>query len=269
MTTATLERARAYVDGELDAVEAAEFERECESDPTLAAEVEALEVSRLPYRAAMSPRHQPKIPASVHHAVTSAIEDARATDQVNGSAAQAARTKRKWSLAVAATFLAGLVTGPLVNGVLTSQTRDEGSEWAALVADYQSLYVPETIGGIDRPEARLRAEQLLKSINAKSGLPDRIPDLSAEGYEFVRAQHLGYQGEPLVQLVYADGDGNPLAVCYMPSDSDSVGADAIVEYTQGLGTIRWQEDGTRYVIVADETSERLETLHALSVERAG
>ena len=278
--TTSLERARAFVDGELTESEAIAFEHECSDNPDLVADVEALDASRLPYREAMNTQAQPAMPTELRTKIAAELSAARTEfahgDSVVPFAKSPEQTSGRFSglkpLAIAASFLVGMITGPLALGLFDKDAKpmDEDAIRAALVADYQSLYVPETIVNIDRQQSRQAAEELLASIAARSGLPSNIPNFESEGYEFVRAQELGYLGEPLVQLVYAKPGGNPIALCFNPVDSKQPDdARVVVEQLADFGTIRWRDGDTRFLIVANEGTEGLTALRELSLKPAG
>jgi len=126
------------------------------------------------------------------------------------------------------------------------------------VAQYQSLYVENTVSGITGGEQA--AMSLLDDLKARTGMRTGVPDLSSFGYRFVRAQELGYQNEPLVQLVYFKPGHAPLAVCYMPA-SGVMRADVKLEKHDGLLAAGWIQNEQRFVIVGDESREVIEKLY--------
>ena len=161
------------------------------------------------------------------------------------------------ALDAAGRTLAGLVPGTGETPRATPDLIAADALWVERVADYQSLYVPETVGDAGGLEAGRRT---LERIARETGLATGIPDLSAFGYAFARAQRLGYEGDPLVQLVYTAPGKLPLALCHMPRD----GADAplVTAERSGLATASWAAAGQRFVLVGEESPERLEGLQA-------
>lgn len=266
----SLEQLRAYVDGELPAPDADAIRQASESDPALAADIAALRASQLPYREALRAAGAPVLPEALRESVGASVRSAVSQAEPTTVVPMPRSTRYLPRIAgIAATFVLGLVLGPVLLAQLSSSTgadkiSKDDAAWAALVADYQSLYVPETVASIDRGTARAAAEALLQSVASQPGLDVAIPDLTSLDYDFVRAQQLGYNGEPLIQLVYTNPDGHPLAVCFMPADNTgALSNSAVVGITRGLGTIHWRDQGTRFVVVADESASRLTALSDL------
>ena len=133
--------------------------------------------------------------------------------------------------------------------------------WVERVADYQTLYVPNTVSDI---EADLMASMAkLNGLGQAAGMRTAIPDLSESGYQFARVQELGYEGNTLVQVVYSKPEHPPLALCFMSAG----GADDLplqIGERHGLGTASWVDGNQRFVIVADESPETLTALYQSS-----
>ncbi len=139
-----------------------------------------------------------------------------------------------------------------------SLTSKDQAAWVERVAGYQTLYVENTVSGISPNMAATSA--LLEKIEQVSQIKTAVPDLTEHGYTFVRAQELGYQSAPLVQLVYFKPGSVPLAFCYMPSDGD-VSAGLSISETEGLRTADWIHDGQRFVIVGNESAAVMQRLY--------
>lgn len=120
------------------------------------------------------------------------------------------------------------------------------------IADYQSLYVENTVAAL--PEnSKESATTLLGLLKRQHQINTAIPDFSAFGYEFARAQQLGFEGNILVQLVYKKPGKTPLAFCYMPGASiESLPLNA-TELHQ-LQVVSWVAQHQHYVLVADEST---------------
>ena len=130
--------------------------------------------------------------------------------------------------------------------------------WVERPADYQSSYVANTVN--DPLPNQVDAVQLLDAIELRSRMRTGIPDLSEQGYEFVRAQELGYMDNPLVQLVHNKPGALPLALCYKPSNDGSE-TELTLEKYHGLNTASWTDRGQRYVIVGSEGTGELQKLY--------
>jgi len=138
--------------------------------------------------------------------------------------------------------------------------------FAQSVAAYQAFYTRDTLIGTDNSSTVIAA--VSERLADQTGMEILIPEL--EGYEFVRAQHLSYNGEPLLQLVYLGEIGGPLALCYMPApnatdefetelDQDKSRV-ALLREHYGLNTAEWIQKGHRFVIVSDVSEQKLDEL---------
>ncbi len=250
----------------------------------------ALDASRLPIKAAFSMQELPAVPESlkqdVRHLISISTGVKATTSQVKnviqlnektttgysfGSWAQAACLLLGFAVSAGAGYQWGsnvtakhqLTAGAGTNAKSSAST--DGTIQDALVnrvLSYQSLYVTNTVKGITpNPEM---TEQYLNSIATTSSLKTAIPDLSEAGYQFTRAQELGFEGQPLIQLIYTKEGELPLALCFMPTQGEKNSSLRITE-NQTLNTADWIADGQRYVIVASEPNAVLQSLYNLSV----
>ena len=134
---------------------------------------------------------------------------------------------------------------------------------------------PGIVGSVARDwrEEAVRAQALLDRESLEIGLdsqsnPDLIgfqlaravpnlvvPDLEAEGYRFMRAQLLRFDGEPLAQLLYLGRSSAPLALYAKAGRGDSPLRAKIYGKLQG---VTWSEGGIAYLLAgeADEASLR-------------
>ena len=126
--------------------------------------------------------------------------------------------------------------------------------WRDVVANYQSLYVTETLAPIEQtPEAR---QADLQRLSAGLGIDlTGLPEIS--GLSFKRAQQLGFKGKPLAQLTFLTADGGPVALCILRNGAEtSPGITA--EVLSGLDTYSWTEDGFGVLLVGPKGSDGLE-----------
>lgn len=129
-------------------------------------------------------------------------------------------------------------------------TRPAPMGWAEQAAIYQSLYAPETIAALDSTPALLdaqfaQAEQRLgRSLNRETleGLP---------GLELKRAQVLSFKGKPLIQIVFADEQGQPFAFCVIRQGPAAPNRDVKHAVLSGLATATWAQDGYGYMVLGD------------------
>jgi len=269
-----------YLDKELDEESVIRLEQAITHDEALHSELRALEASRLPYSAAFKQKH-PGMPQALREKVntwmnisTQAVitEQPGAKRGINtafrgatqNKAAAQSDAKNKASIFGIKGLVAAAFSGAMAAGVLftlyspaTPEPVTKFQVWIDRVADYQSLYVRETVAHI--VDGRAKADALLASMANQHGLPTTIPDLSPLGYELVRAQQLGFEGEPLIQLVYLSDKDVPLALCFMPAETKDA-SDVMIGQRSNLATGAWLQAGHQYVIVADESPERMQRL---------
>ena len=121
----------------------------------------------------------------------------------------------------------------------------EPIDWHVAVADYQVLYATETLTGVKITEQQ-RWESLTRTSRAV-GLDLSPQDMQIEGLEFRRAQVLDFQGQPLAQLAFLDGAGNPVALCVTRTDGPD--ADAATGELSKLATMTWQRGGLGFILI--------------------
>ena len=77
-----------------------------------------------------------------------------------------------------------------------------------------------------------------------------------ENLKFRRAQMLGLDGAPLVQIAYL-ADGNvPVAICITKVDQDAYAPQT--ETLLGLASAHWVEDGYGYLVIGGEDMSLVE-----------
>ena len=255
-----------YCDGELSSERSKQLLEASRRDPELAEAIAVVQASRLPFRAAFDAQVLPPVPAALRADVARWAGEASDAESTAEPEARAS-----WQhLAIAAGALICLGVGYLLaqhgqpGGIATTDTAatdvgqgDSQQVWVQRVADYQSLYVENTVSTATVSAGR--ADALLATLEKRAGLHTGIPDLGAHGYRFVRAQELGYNGQPLVQLVYAKPGSIPLALCYMAAGDDAEAPLSLAVH-HGLGTASWIASGQRFVLVGDEPESVLRDL---------
>ncbi len=247
-------------------------------DPELADTLAALDASQLPYKAAFE--QQPLAPITdqlktdISNLVRVTRDDHTRLDSTDS------KKRKSWYVpaAQAACLLLSVGVG-FGLGVSKNKSHDDQAsittgtaeysdpdnqhrDWVNRVADYQTLYVANTVNQIT-PDLPATQEKLARIAKA-TGIRTTLPDLSDTGYEFVRAQELGYNGQTLVQLVYSKEGHTPLALCFMPSFGEKEQHVRLGE-RHGLGTASWIADNQYYVIVADESAEALKEIYSAAV----
>ncbi len=258
-----------YADGLLDPERKERLLQTAANDATLANTLAALDASRLPFKAAFNQQRMPEVPEKLRddlHNLT------RVTRELGVAPATNLRSRKRLPITLAQAASLALCVGlgfaigkaPLADYWNNSTVQHPRSashiEWVDRVLNYQSLYVPNTTAHIkaDWKSANAIIERLTRTL----GLKAAIPDLSDAGYEFARVQELGYEGQPVLQLVYNKAGKPPLALCFMPAANDADTTLKIVKHLN-LSVADWIAHNQRFALVADESPIALEQLFAI------
>lgn len=243
MRTFSDEELTAYLDGEANDALHAEIDAALEADPGVAAQLEALDIPL----------------GQIADAYDALLQDAPPMPdlpEVAPSAVPTAAPRGRWGWGVG-TFATGLAAGLAVamfTGLGTPAPEPAAPRgWVSFVASYQALYTAETLA-VPNPTSEEAAMQLATVSNALgldvSGLPQ------AEGLTFKRAQVLGFNDKPLIQIAFARADGTPVSLCIIPSGPDakpvSMGA------AEGLGLARWNTPGFGFLLIGGTDAAPLE-----------
>jgi anti-sigma factor RsiW len=123
--------------------------------------------------------------------------------------------------------------------------------WKAVVASYQSLYTATTIAGWtptqEQTQTQLAAVSRLVGADLTS-LP------AIEGLTFKRAQILGFNGKPLVQIAFARADGTPVALCIIAANSTEAKA-MQGETLGGMAAASWNVEGRAYLLIGGSAAQ--------------
>ncbi len=237
--TFTDEQLTAYLDGRLDADLAQILEEQIGEDPDLEMRLLAFERSRSAgLRDAMQ-----ALPGSSH--LTS----------IEASIVQPPKGSTGFGLtAVAAGFAAAcaFALGAVLFGGDTAAVPDR---WQEQVAVYQALYVTDTLNNVGNAPNDIE-EQLTRSGEVLGrDLPiEAVGDL--DGLPLLRAQVLGFNGSPLIQMAYLTPEGVPVALCAVKL----AGAETLSPKSEsfyGLESVHWSDGTFSYMIVGDVAPERL------------
>lgn len=223
------EEITAFLDGEATAELAAQIEARLETDAELTERLTNLSLPKDALRAAFDQvlPMAPRLPASLLEPASNA---------------------NRWRVAMVAgvALLAGLLIG--VGGLRwTSQPSDS---WLQAVAVYQSLYVPQTVA---LAEGQSADRQKLAALSDEIAL-DLTPLGDLQSLSFRRAQLLGFEGTPLVQIVFATERGTPIALCILPM----TGAEKPLEFSTlaGLSAANWST-GSHGILLIGGTDDDL------------
>ncbi len=125
--------------------------------------------------------------------------------------------------------------------------------WKDVVANYQSLYVTETLASVSQP-AEVSAKALMDlSLELGFNLTE-LPEVP--GLTYKRSQQLGFNGKPLAQLTFLTADGGPVALCIVrtdKTDSDSITAETL----WGMSAYSWNTQGYGVLLIGPKGDENL------------
>lgn len=135
-------------------------------------------------------------------------------------------------------------------------TRPAELGWVQRAAIYQSLYVPETIAPLDNSQVSL--DQQFEMAEAELGRSLNRETLEAlPGLELKRAQVLSFKGKPLIQIVFADEQGQPFAFCVIRQGPNAPPAEIKHAVLSGLATATWAQDGYGYMLLGSSAQADL------------
>lgn len=237
----TDEELTAFLDGENEHAPITEIEAQLSIDANLRARLEALRLNS----------------GDITEAFNTLLPDApQAPDFLQDGFKPENTGRRPWrvaSYAAAAALLAGFI-GFAGGSYWSAQKPAPG--WIDVVADYQALYVNGTLAEIDRPDEEARSE--LDRVAGAFGKDLSFDALTAnDQLDFKRAQLLGFNGKPLVQLAYLSDAGDPVALCIIKSGKPGDAA-VKIKSLKGMRTAIWRKDGYAYVLIGGKDAGLIE-----------
>ena len=171
-------------------------------------------------------------------------------------------------------FVAGAGTGvawlsglaPL-QALLPASDHEAEEDWREAVAQYLTLYTPETLASIP-DDADLRRRELA-TVGARLGLALPPETVALPGLPLKRAQIFAYDERPLGQVGFLDPSSGPLALCI----TTGAGAGPALrpalreERRQGFNIVFWDTGRHRLMLIGRAPFERLRALASLLADR--
>ncbi|MBY2986867.1 anti-sigma factor family protein [Rhizobium leguminosarum] len=243
----------AFIDGELTAEEAARIEAMVKEDESTAERLEVLARASLPFKQAFAPLLS-EAPREKLETMLAAIPT---QPSARPASTPAFASRRRFLGALAASLVAGIAIDRAVIGIGRGlSAKDENSEWRAVVADYISLYIPETLAG-PAPSREDQAAQLA-GLDEKLGLSLSPEAVSLPGIDFKRAQLLQYDGKALAQIAYLDPETGPMALCIVKSDKGPKAPD--LESRKGMNVVYWSNATHAFMLIGRIPVDRVQEL---------
>ena len=222
----------AFLDGALNPKERAELETALTDSPDLQDRLAKLDVPLAPLRDGFDALldHSPPMPSHLHTAKPEGVA---------------------WRQ-LAAVLVLGAGLGA---GAIWMNSSSTAPDWKLAVAQYQVLYVPQTLA-MPAPDDATRQQQL-SAVSDAIGVNLR-PAAPASGLSFRRAQQLGLEGAPLIQIAYLSEDNQPFALCVTEVDAADSAPSATI--LAGLAGAHWVEDGKGYLVIGGSDLARVTAL---------
>lgn len=262
----------AWLDGELDAQEAAQVEGWLRQHPDIAARVRDWAADRDAIRARFDPVLNERVEPRLAHAV---MHRARGTPMPG-----------RWMLAASAAgvFLLGGALGGLVSWRVarseapTLAQPPAPTSWVQRAAVAHSVYAPEVRHPVEvnvadktAPDLRAQEEHLSRWLTRRLDAPVKLFDLRDHGFELVGGRLLPDIAGPSAQLMYQRGERQRVTV-YLRKPDEGPAADAPAQFQYArrgeLGLFYWVEGPTGYALAGDLPREQLLAL-AESIYRQG
>ncbi|SIO31793.1 zf-HC2 domain-containing protein [Vannielia litorea] len=154
--------------------------------------------------------------------------------------------------AALALLLVGAGAGALMTRALAPGTELADGHatrgWMDEIADYHRVYARQVAHLVEVP-AREK-DHIETWLGKETGVPFRVPDLAASGFEFRGARLLVAGGRPVAQLLYTDGEGRVMALCVLAREGE--GSDEFTPRSfDGVEMVRWLAPGAAWVAVGE------------------
>jgi anti-sigma factor RsiW len=119
--------------------------------------------------------------------------------------------------------------------------------WQQKAAVYHSLYVNGTINSLVFNPENMKLE--LARVTMALGKPILLENLQrVPEFEYKRAQILGFEGRPLMQVAFLSRLGAPVVLCIMRSDTSSTKG-VKSDVMQGMAAATWSRGAYEYLLI--------------------
>lgn len=242
--TDTSVKLSAYLDGELDPVEAAAIEKELGSNSEMQAELDALIQADVLAQEQFEEQLNEPVPLTLARQIKATPLHPIAPPS------QLAQSGGMWKMMAASlvVFSLGGVGGYLVNEQTTQSTQTQAAGWLVAVADYHAVYASQ-----GRHLVEVGADEgdhIETWLGRTTGASFSIPDLSDLGLTFEGGRLLVANSRPVAQLMFRQADGTVIALCLQSSNGDANDPTTFREQTiNDFDFVSWSEDGVDYVVI--------------------
>lgn len=221
----------AFLDGEIAADIAAEISAAVKVDKILAHRILGLTVDA----DALKTAYEPMLGVAHARNLTHELECANAREIAN---------RPEWPNGVlrVASYAAAIIVGAGISWSILTPKPD----WRIEVAHYQALYVPDTLNSVAHDTTRLQIE-FSRAGNAVDLALDPLAFSDIEDLKLRRAQVLGFNGAPLVQIAFTLADGTPVAFCILQQSGNRTAPEP--DILIGLATVSWSTATHKFLAI--------------------
>jgi len=261
--TYTDEQLVAYLDGQLSAEQTHAIQDQLTSDPALTAQLAALSIDT----SAISETFDRVLPLGPQINVAALPIDAGAKPATQPAAPVVVNKNRFTQLlplaaSVIVALGVGLFAGLYASSLFENSADNHVAHWQQAVVDYQVLYVADTLPDT-APNENDKARQLA-AISAASGMTITDTMVDLPGVDFRRAQTLGINGSPLIQIAFAGPNGEPFALCFTPVDKPA--SKPLAQAIDGMNTVSWRNGEYGFILVSFADPKQVEAAASKAIE---
>ncbi len=236
--TFTNEELTAFLDGEVDEPMARDIGNALENDAELRARLDGLQIDTGQIKSAFDGLLETAPP------VPTTLEEPHTPHSVSRNLS--------WQ-AIAATALLCLLIG---GGIGTFVSGAKPETWRDYAATYHALYINRTLSQIDQSSKEATAQ--LAEVSAALGKTIDFAALSqSDQLDYKRAQILGFEGRPLVQLAFLSKVGAPVALCIMRADK-AADRNVQVNEMRGMSAASWTTGDFEYLLIGGSDKALIE-----------
>lgn len=235
----------AYIDDELSPQQRASVDAALQQQPQLAARLELLRGSELPFRQAFDSLLV-EAPQERLHAMLDNLTPAKP--------AAPGLSRRRFFAVAASCMLAGVLADRLFLASRTPPPNSRG--WRGVVAEYMALYTAQTLENLN-PDTDAQNHQLA-FVGQHLGLPLDAERVNLPQPQLKRAQILEYDGVPIAQITYLDPQFGPLALCITANAQGTPTRGS--EQRLGMNVEFWSTDRHAFMLIGHNPPDELRSL---------
>ncbi len=132
------------------------------------------------------------------------------------------------------------------------------NDWLGDVTAFQRLLVRQPRHLVEVPASQ--SEEISSWLTTAIGVPFRVPDLSAESWNFQGARVILGDSRPVGQLVYSNADGDIISICFRKDAQPPETEDFKETIRDEIGLVTWHNAGTSYVLAGPSAEATLSQL---------